>query len=122
MVVVVLEHLKSVTRDRYNSSLVTKHAMATSIPKKAGRPTIGATPLSPAEKQRRYRERQKTRKTEGLFTPSEKSRVTLLEALGECLKYLDREDLSEIMRETNRQAASTIMSELATRYEITIAI
>ena len=90
--------------------------------KKAGRPTIGEAPLSPAEKQRRYRERQKTRKTEGLFTPAEKSRVTLLEALGECLKYLDREDLSDFMRETNQQVASTIMSELATRYEIRIAV
>lgn len=92
--------------------------MNTPTPKKAGRPTIGATPLSPAEKQRRYRERQKNRKTEGLFTPEEKSRVTLLEALGECLKYLDREDLSDMMRETNREVAGKIMSELATRYEI----
>ncbi len=84
--------------------------------KKPGRPAIGATPLSPAEKQRRYRERQKTRKTEGLFSPAVKSRVTLLEALGECLKYLDREDLSDLVRETNQKAASTIMSELVTRY------
>lgn len=117
----MLAGLEIVTSYLYNSSPVTKiNAMTTPTPKKAGRPTLGEAALSSAEKQRRYRERQKNRKTEGLFTPEEKSRVTLLEALGECLKYLDREDLSDIMRETNRKMAGMIMSELATRYEIEV--
>lgn len=87
-------------------------------PKKPGRPPIGDTPLTPAEKQRRYREQQRNRKTEKMFETSKKSRVTLLESLGECLKYLDRIDLSEVMRETNREVAGKIMNELATRYQI----
>ena len=86
--------------------------------KKPGRPTIGEAPLSPAEKQRRYRDRQRDRKTEKMFETSEKSRVTLIESLAECLKYLDRTDISEIVRDNNKWVAGKIIHELATRYEI----
>ena len=69
-------------------------------PKRRGRKPKGSAPMSAAEKQRGYRERQKVRRIEQLMRPGEMSRVTLISGLGYCLAALDDPETSAVMRET----------------------
>lgn len=79
-----------------------------------GRPPAGERAMTPAERQKAYRQR----KAQERFAPSldEMSRVTLMETLSNALACLERKDYE--FREGAEAVAEQVIRELVTRYEL----
>lgn len=89
--------------------------------KRPGRKPLGDKPMTAAEKQRAYRQRQQKRAWDAVAAPDDASRVTLLDALAMCLERIDNyAGPSEVVRANMREGAETAVRELVTRYGLRI--
>lgn len=86
-------------------------------PARRGRPPAGEQAMTPAERQRAYRRRQRYAQLDSMGSEAKASRVTLLGSLGHALAKLEM-DRSAIEQEVARVAVRRIIEEIVTRYGI----
>ena len=88
-----------------------------------GRKPTGDRAMTPAERQKAYRERLAEERHGG--KPSDLSRVTLMRQLNDCFDQIDRRgtklgDLKADIDEGAQYLAEQILAELVTRYELSV--
>lgn len=82
-----------------------------------GRPPAGNRAMTPAERQRAYRQRMQRAELDSIGAEAEASRVTLLGSLAHALAQLDTDRPADQQAAT-RLSAGRIIREIVTRYEI----
>ena len=82
-----------------------------------GRPPAGERPMTSAERQRAYRQRQRRAQIDSIGQEADASRVTLINRLAQILAVLDS-DADKQRKDDSRYAAWQVMAEIVTRYEI----
>ena len=85
----------------------------------SGQAATAKQPIPAAKRQQAYRQRSKGAVTQAIGDETRASRVTLLSLLSNCLASLDDEAV-ERTHPGARNSARRVISELVTRYEISL--
>lgn len=81
-----------------------------------GRPPVGERAMTPAERQKAYRERLAEERYDN--NARDLSRVTIMKQLVDCFDQLDRRPPDTDLSEGAKYRAEELLAELATRYEL----